>query len=109
MAGQRREAEAARPAAHHPHRPVPGPGHPHDVLIADRERAVAAEFLERGELGGRDGIEIRGDPVHEVVRSELTTDDPCAIDAVHERPGSVAGLLHIVAVDVRRKLRPRVL
>ena len=82
MAGQRREAEAAGPAAHHPYRPVPGAGHPHDVLIADRERSVAAELLERGELGGRDGIEICGDPVHEVVRSELTSDDPCAVDAM---------------------------
>ena len=109
MACQRREAEAAGPAAHHPYRPIPGPGHPHDVLVAHRERAIAAELLERGELGGRDGIEICGDPVHEVVRSELTADDPCAVDAVHERPGSVAGLLHIVAVDVRRKVRRRVL
>ena len=109
MAGQRRQAEAARPAAHHPYRPVPGPGHPHDVLVADRERAVAVEFLERGELGGRNGIEICGDPVHQVVRSELTADDPCAVDAVQERPSSVTGLLHVVAVDVRRKVGRRVL
>jgi hypothetical protein len=104
MAGKGRQAEGVGPYGDHAYGSVPRSGHPHDVLVAQRERPVAVELLKRREPRRRDAVEIVGDPPHHLIRAKLAADDPRPVDPVYKRPCSVRDPQHVVEVNLSGQL-----
>jgi hypothetical protein len=109
MPSQRDQAEAVGPDGDDAHRPIPWPWHSHDVLVAQRERPVAVELLERCEFGGRDAVEVGSDPLYELFWAKVAANHACAVDPVHERTDPVAGALHVAEVGFGSQLGPGVI
>src|ERR1700743_1812108 len=103
MPGQGREPKRARPHVDHPDRPIPGAGHPDDILISDTEWApLPVHELEACELRRRSAVEIRLELVHQLRCAQVAFADPRPVAAVKERPVAILLALHFVGADVWR-------
>jgi hypothetical protein len=109
MPGERHKPERARGGARHPHRAVPGTGHPDDELVVDLERArLAAQLLEGGELRRRRAVRVFHHPAHEILGRQVRALDPDAVAAMEVRAGPVRDPLDVLAVHAVRQLGRRV-
>ena len=97
VAGQRGEAKRRRRRGDHAHGPVPGTGHANRVLVAERERAVAAlDFVKAREAARHHGVEVIADALHQLRRTELGCLDVHAIPASQERALARLRRLHVL-------------
>ena len=72
----RREPERVLADGDDPHRPIPRTGDAHDIFVTDAKvRLVAAHLLKSGEAQGRHGVEVAGDPPHQIGRPQRRAAD----------------------------------
>jgi hypothetical protein len=78
--------------------------HPNDVRVARAHpSALARDFPEGGELGGRGVIGIRLQARHQLLRRQQRLTDARPVPAVEQRPGTVLHELRLLVDEVVRQ------